>query len=409
MTEVQQTKSVKDRVIPILRLLGGGVLLYLALTVLFVFVTTTDSTRAGREVDYFRYLVGNLKSWSTVIVYAPVIFALARSDYVSSANILKRSALWFVMLVGAFSFMLAFTLVTAGIFYGVTAAEIWAEQQFLFWTPDLLIVVCVMIAGQMSAVSKKRLEAEQAAEDLKQAVTDQKAELQARETEYLRGRLGNHFVMNGLSNLVGLIRLGRYQDAEDATLQLGDILRSISGGRGSGDRGSDYQGRDMVPLHREIELAEKYLAFQEVRFPKLKSLFDVADDVQDIFVPRQILQPIIENAFKHNDLPPEPEITIRAKRHGETILQIQVDSSNMAAFADVAGTGEGLRLTTLRLKLAYEDSATVHRSFERNVYRVTIGLPIPEEEGLDDAPEEEEVLLVDAPQRATQGESGTNQ
>lgn len=392
----------------VLRMFGIGVLIYLFLAFVFSLIIATDSTRAGRDVIYINYLMGNLKSWSSVMLYAPFTLIATQSEFVSSAPLKKRLGLWFSIALAAVLIMLINMLATSQLFYSMTPSAILAEQQLMFWTPDILLVICLITAGHMNAVTRRSRAMEQAAAKLEKDVADQKAELQARETEYLRGRLGNHFVMNGLSNLVGLIRLGRYQDAENATLQLGDILRSISGGRGSGDHGSDYQGRDMVPLHREIELAEKYLAFQEVRFPKLKSLFDVADDVQDIFVPRQILQPIIENAFKHNDLPPEPQITIRAMRHGEDILQIQVDSSNMAAVADVAGIGEGLRLTTLRLQLAYEDSASVHRSFERNVYRVTIGLPIPEEEGLDDAPEEEEVLLVDVPRHASQSENGIN-
>ena len=115
-----------------------------------------------------------------------------------------------------------------------------------------------------------------------------------RERELNRARLGMlqaqlnpHFLYNTLDAMKWL---GAHQAPEVAALatDLADILRfSIS-------------GEELVTLERELELLDRYLDIQLIRFEdRFTCEIDAVDRLQSCLVPKLALQPLVENAIIH--------------------------------------------------------------------------------------------------------------
>lgn len=98
-----------------------------------------------------------------------------------------------------------------------------------------------------------------------------------------------HFLYNTLDNICALITLGYEKEAFRLTKTLGQFYRaSLSG------------GHMLIPLDRELDIANKYLTIQKVRF---KDSFcysiEASENCADVLVPKLIIQPIVENALVH--------------------------------------------------------------------------------------------------------------
>lgn len=80
------------------------------------------------------------------------------------------------------------------------------------------------------------------------------------------------------------------------------------------------QGKDIVRVEDELNLARAYLYIQSVRFAgQFETVFDIAPGVDDCRIPKLTLQPVIENALMHgiqNRREGPGLLTIRAVRDG---------------------------------------------------------------------------------------------
>jgi LytS/YehU family sensor histidine kinase len=111
-----------------------------------------------------------------------------------------------------------------------------------------------------------------------------------------------------------------------------------------------------IPLERELELLRRYLDIMEVRFQgRIEVAVEVDDSVHDALVPNLVLQPLVENAFKHGVGATEApgRLIVRARRAGDdVVLSVHDDGPGLA---DAAGDrrGVGLRNTIARLEQLY--------------------------------------------------------
>ena len=105
----------------------------------------------------------------------------------------------------------------------------------------------------------------------------------------LRSQLNPHFLFNALNSIHSLAMMKK-DNASDAVLLLSDLMRYTL----------NYEKRDVVPLSEEIEVVEKYLALEKIRFgKKLNAELDIADATLSITIPPIIVQTLVENAIKH--------------------------------------------------------------------------------------------------------------
>ncbi|MHB1297650.1 MAG: sensor histidine kinase [Gemmatimonadaceae bacterium] len=178
----------------------------------------------------------------------------------------------------------------------------------------------------------------------------------ALEKEVARSRLANlqlqlqpHFLFNALNTISATM----YDDpraADEMVNHLSDLLRHALG---TADR------REM-PLGDELRLLESYLAIGRARFgARVEVSVEIEPGLDDVLVPPLLLQPLVENAFRHGIAPSgQGRVTVRARREeGAVVISVENDlqsgDASLAARADASGPGLGLSVTATRLQLLY--------------------------------------------------------
>lgn len=166
----------------------------------------------------------------------------------------------------------------------------------------------------------------------------------------LRGQLEPHFMFNTLSAIGAMVRTDDKPLALEGLSRLGDLLQFAL----------LSSERDYVNLRQELQFVRDYLDLQTLRFgARLQVRFEGTHLLDaDIECPPMLLQPLVENALRH-DLEcheDRSDIAISFAREGAFLL-VQVSNPIYACSARTTGFGIGLRGIRARLKLAYDAAA----------------------------------------------------
>lgn len=105
----------------------------------------------------------------------------------------------------------------------------------------------------------------------------------------LQSQINPHFLYNTLDTILWLVEFGENEKAIKVTKNLGMLLRN-----------SLNIDEDFVKLDKEIGHAKNYLDIQKIRYDN-KFTYEFIKKIQtnNLYVPKLILQPIIENAIYH--------------------------------------------------------------------------------------------------------------
>lgn len=185
----------------------------------------------------------------------------------------------------------------------------------------------------------------------------------ARLTE-LQSRIRPHFLFNTLNSAIALVR-AEPAKAETVLEDLSELFRSALVDRG-----------ESVTLAQEIELAQRYLAIEQVRFDKrLRVEWQLDDAAKTAKLPPLVLQPLVENAVKHGVEPSASGATIKvsSQRRGSVVV-IKVANS-VPAGQGARGHGVALRNVRERLKLLHDVQADFRAQMKDGVYQVRIEVP----------------------------------
>lgn len=94
------------------------------------------------------------------------------------------------------------------------------------------------------------------------------------------------------------------------------------------------KGKDIISFSEEIEHIQSYLSIQKTRYKdKLNYTFDIAPSVQDLYILKLVLQPVVENAIYHGikQRRRPGHIFIRAEeQEGQLIIQVKDDGVGMS-------------------------------------------------------------------------------
>lgn len=114
------------------------------------------------------------------------------------------------------------------------------------------------------------------------------------ELEALQARIRPHFLFNTLNTGAALVHT-HPGEAERLLLDLSDLFRAA------------LSGPEMVPLTQELDLAQRYLEIESLRFgERLRVSWDQPERLPEISVPSLCLQPLVENAVRHG-VEPSPD------------------------------------------------------------------------------------------------------
>jgi two-component system, LytTR family, sensor kinase len=190
--------------------------------------------------------------------------------------------------------------------------------------------------------------------------------------EVLRSRMNPHFLFNTLNSISTLALKGDNEATVEMLARLSELLRVSL----------DERCPHEVSLARELELLDRYLAIQRVRFAdRLIICQRIGDDTQDALVPSMILQPLAENAIRHgiDAHCGAGTVTIESERRNGS-LQLRVSDSGpgfqSSAAATVGRLGLGLSNTRARLEQLYgERQQIVFGQSEQGGGVVTVTIP----------------------------------
>ena len=172
----------------------------------------------------------------------------------------------------------------------------------------------------------------------------------------LKMQIQPHFLFNTLNAIMVLVRQQKGREAEEMLSHLSDLLRSVL----------DDANAQEVPLRRELEYVQLYLAIEQVRFQdRLQVAFEFDPEVLDAAVPHMVLQPLVENAIRHGigRSLAAGKIRISAARIGDRLeMKVQDDGPGLEPTRSSKSGGIGLANTRARLSQLYGQSA--HLSVE---------------------------------------------
>lgn len=291
------------------------------------------------DLPFAVLLAINLVSWFAVLVFAPLLIALALRFRFTEGNV-KRAL--FAHVAG----LAAFLVIGGAMMGGLEWLLPWNPRRLplfeamLHAVPAYLAVDVLTYAAIVAAVQSWAFAREARAREVATA----KLQMQLAEARLhtLNAQLQPHFLFNALNTISALVR-EQPKRAEALIARFSELLRESLG----------TDGVTSTSLATELDLLKKYLEIQQARFgDRLQVRIDVPAELMNLSVPRFLLQPIVENAIRHGVAPqPQPGmVTVAAERLNGT-LSIFVDDTGAAPPLRVENeTGLGLAITRARLE-----------------------------------------------------------
>jgi two-component system sensor histidine kinase YesM len=138
------------------------------------------------------------------------------------------------------------------------------------------------------------------------------------EMKLLEAQINPHFLYNTLDSIIWMAERKKHEEVVLMTSSLAKLFRAII-----------HKNDETIPVRAELEHITNYLQIQKLRYKdNLDFAIDVDPEILEHYMPKIILQPIVENAIYHgikNKLEPG-FIHITGKAHGETIVFVVADN-----------------------------------------------------------------------------------
>jgi len=165
--------------------------------------------------------------------------------------------------------------------------------------------------------------------------------------KYLRAQLNPHFLFNTLNSIYSL-SLQKSDSAPELVVKLADLMRYLI-----------YEcNEDKVPLDKEIEFIQNYIAIEKIRY-KADVRFVVEGDTAGIMIEPFLFISFIENGFKHafDTSFSEPFIYITIKVESDQIVLNVINNTNLDLETQAKRlSGTGITNSKSLLELLYPDS-----------------------------------------------------
>jgi two-component sensor histidine kinase len=167
------------------------------------------------------------------------------------------------------------------------------------------------------------------------------------ELKTIQQKLNPHFLTNALSNLNSLLRYGEKEKAQHYLENFGQILY----------QSLHQQDKDAISLKEELDFFRYYFDVENMRLEQSVTLrMDLEDglDLDDLWVPPLITQPLVENAFKHAFAAGQAGLLwIQIYSQEDQVLGMSVTSTGLPMYEQKNRIGLGLSLVKKRMEKVY--------------------------------------------------------
>lgn len=134
------------------------------------------------------------------------------------------------------------------------------------------------------------------------------------EFNLLLAQINPHFIYNTLNTV---IYLAKKQNNDDIAQMTDSFIRILQDAVKIGEQGIS------ATFRQEMDVVKHYVNIQQYRYPGRFSItWDVGEEMLDAWIPKTILQPLVENALIHGIFPSDRmgEIRITATKDEETLI-----------------------------------------------------------------------------------------
>lgn len=188
------------------------------------------------------------------------------------------------------------------------------------------------------------------------------------EARVLKSQINSHFIFNALNNIYSMIYF-KDEYTCDYVLKLAQMMRYVM---------EDCE-TELTPLSKEIEYIENFIDFQKLRFENDKNITFTykVDDSAHISVPPMLLQPLVENCFKHTPLEVDKNsyVHILLEIKEKKIHFISENSQPLIKNKpDPGKVGIGIENVKKRLELYYENSYQLEISDNLDSFKVELSI-----------------------------------
>ena len=203
--------------------------------------------------------------------------------------------------------------------------------------------------------------------------------LQQAKIRTLQSQINPHFLNNTLEVINWEARMA---DDEKVSAMIEALSTML-------DAALDRDGKGMIPLKQEIGYVDAYLYIIHERLgDRFKSEKEIGPDMDEVMIPRLILQPIVENAVEH-DITPQGggTILIRVYRDGQMVVLETIhsgrfspeDRESIKSILESADSGKepgvGLQNVAQRMRLIYGAEGALSVEESDGMIRMKLSFP----------------------------------
>jgi sensor histidine kinase YesM len=304
---------------------------------------------------WWHYLLSWMTGMNLCALLTPAILWLGRRFPIERRNWLRRVALQLL-------FSVAFTVIELGLhsilatWMGLfplvmrTVGVTFAFLMIISFHQNIITYWSILGIQYAVGYYRKYQEREKDALRLERDASELQAQLVRAQLSALKMQLQPHFLFNTLNAIMVLVRQQRSREAEETLGLLGDLLRCVL---------DDGEAQE-VPLRRELEYLQLYLAIEQVRFQdRLRVEISADPAILDVAVPHMGLQPIVENAIRHGigRKSSAGKIQIGVSRVNQSVeVTVRDDGPGLPPAEAPHNSGIGLANTRARLRQLYGDA-----------------------------------------------------
>jgi two-component sensor histidine kinase len=235
-----------------------------------------------------------------------------------------------------------------------------AKTNYLKWLPAFLgiVLLTLLVVGFIRLRVKK-------------LVTREKEKIQVekkwyeQENRVLKAQMDPHFVFNSLNTIQQFIIVNENEKAQLYLSKFSRLIRKLL----------ESNLNESISLQEEIDMYEKYLEIESMRFNNIfdyEIIVDKSIDVATTYIPHFLIQPFIENAIRHGLLPKlgYKELDIVFTRENEKTLLCTVEDNGIgrknSAPGEYPGKTKSLGVTFVQQRLL------LMSKMDKREYNVTI-------------------------------------
>jgi sensor histidine kinase YesM len=120
-------------------------------------------------------------------------------------------------------------------------------------------------------------------------ISEEEKQKRITEIDFLQAQINPHFVSNTLNTIMWMAKMSNAENIASLAKSLNALMQS-----------SIRRGSDFIPVYDEIAYTKNYVEIQKYSaFYEFEIDFFIKDDVTSLYMPRFVIQPLVENAIIH--------------------------------------------------------------------------------------------------------------